>query len=619
MSTPALDATIRILVVDDERPIREAYRELLASRRSRKPSEGDRLRAQLFDRPEPEPRAVNAIEFEVHTADRAEAGVEAFRAKLEAGEPFDVVFLDMRMPPGPDGAWAAAEIRALDPSIDIVISTAYSDVDPGEISARIPPVEKLFYLQKPFHAHEVRQLAIALGRKSRAEAQMRRLAYYDSLTGLANRDLMREQIHKALALAVSNGRRLATLFIDLNSFKRINDTLGHSVGDEVLRVTAVRLSSAVRSSDSLAYAGYEPARMGGDEFLLLLPEIAEVQDAGLVAERVAKALSAPIRVDGHELVISASIGIAVFPEHGGDLESLLRNADLAMYFAKRDRSAAFQYFDAAMSATALRLLTLETQLRGAIERGEFSLHYQPQVSLGTGRLTGMEALLRWRSAELGEVPPLEFIPLAEESGLINPIGDWVLHTACRQASSWLAAGLAVGRMAVNVSAVQLTQPNFVERVEHALRESALDPSALELELTESALIASYERAREVLARVRALGVQISIDDFGTGYSSLNHLKDLPVDRLKMDRSFISRIATDARELAMAAAIIAMAKSLGLRVTAEGVEDDEQLDLLESQHCDDAQGFFVARPMPAGKAEGYLRTFAFARRDEGKPS
>lgn len=604
------DDIIRILVVDDERPIREAYRELLEARSTAKLTEAERLRARLFGGEGSKLTA--APDFEVHTAERAEAAVNAVRAKLESGQNFDVVFLDMRMPPGRDGAWAAAAIRAMDPNIDMVIATAYSDVDPEELSARIPPAEKLFYLQKPFHAHEVRQLAVALGRKARAEAHIRRLAYFDSLTGLANRDLVREHMSKAIALAKRHAHRLAVLFIDLDNFKRINDTLGHTIGDEILKATAQRLRDAVRDADAVTYMDNQIARMGGDEFLFLLPEIAEAKDAAIVARRIVRALTEPVQTGSHELFVTPSIGIAVYPDDGEDIETLLRNADLAMYFAKRAGRSTFQYYDESMNATALKRLTIESQLRGAIDRGELSLHYQPQIDLKTGRVCGMEALLRWNNAELGDVPPLEFIPVAEDSGLIDAIGDWVLHAACAQASAWLDSGLPLERMAVNVSVIQLEQPNFIDRVAHALQHSGLDPSVLELELTEGALIANMDRVREMLDRIKALNVQIAIDDFGVGYSSMNYLKELAVDRLKIDRSFISGIHTEERHRAIAAAIISMAQSMSLRVTAEGVEDYKQVKVLESQHCDEIQGFYISRPIAAEEAEAYLRTFVTAR-------
>jgi len=595
---------IRVLVVDDEAPVRDAYKELLGARSTTATkSELERLRVRLFA--SDDDKAPVAPDFEVHTANGAEAAVNMVQASLEKGQNFDVVFLDMRMPPGPDGAWAASAIRKLDPNIHMVIVTAYSDFDPAELSTRIPPAERLLYLQKPFHAHEVRQLAVALGRNARIEAHVRRLAYFDPLTGLPNRTMMREHMAEAIATAKQHSRNMAVFFIDLDNFKRINDTLGHSVGDEVLQAMANCLRNSMRGPGTAMRLPDRLGRMGGDEFLMLLPDISEPTDTDIIGERIAKALASPVRAGGHELFLTASIGVAVFPNDGDEIESLLRNADLAMYFAKREGRANLQYYDAQMNATALKRLTLESQLRGALARNEFSLHYQPQVDVKSGRVCGMEALLRWNNVDLGNVPPQEFISVAEDSGLINAIGDWVLHSACAQAAAWIDAGLPMERIAVNVSPVQLVQPNFIDRVAHALQESGLEPNVLELELTEGALIANFEHARELLGRLKALNVQIAIDDFGVGYAGMKYLKELSVNRVKIDRSFICNIDTVKKDRTIAAAIIAMAQGMDLSVTAEGVEDQMQVVILDLHNCNEIQGYYVSRPMPADQAAAYL--------------
>jgi len=604
------DAPIRVLVVDDESPIRDAYLEVLDVPLQAQVSEAERLRRRLFD---VESHSA-APGFEVRTADRAEASVDVVREALENGAGFEVVFMDMRMPPGRDGAWAAATIRALDPNVDIVIVTAYSDVDPQELSARIPPMDRLFYLQKPFHAHEVRQLAIALGRKSRAEARIRRLAYFDSLTGLANRDRAGEELCLAIMRSQAQTERLSVLFIDLDNFARINDTLGHSVGDEILRATADRLRTVVCASSEGRVAA-QLARMGGDEFLVMLPVTAGL-DAAALAARIAKALEPPIRIGSHDLFVTASMGIAMFPDDGQDIESLLRNADLAMYFAKRTRARTYEYYHASMNATALKRMTVESQLRGAMSRGELKLEYQPQMNLRTGRIDALEALLRWKNAELGEVPPLEFITVAEELGMIHELGDWVLQSACRQAVLWVEAGLQLTRIAVNVSAVQLRQEDFPDRLAAVLERTGIDPSMLEIELTESSLIDDIERARGLIERIKALGVSIAIDDFGVGYASLSYLSGLAVDRLKIDKAFIAAIHTDERQRAITAAIIAMAQSMRLRVTAEGVESQPQLAVLRTQHCDDVQGYLIATPLPAAEAAARLLPAMPAQRAAG---
>ena len=599
---------IRVLVVDDEAAVREAYQELLGGSAGGA-SEAEELRRRLFAKSDARTApSRTGRAFDVETADGAEAGVEALRRKIEEGCTFDVVFLDMRMPPGPDGAWAAAQMRALDPGVDIVIATAYSDTDPRELSERIPPADKLFYLQKPFHAHEVRQLAIALGGKARAEAQMLRLAYYDSLTGLANRVLVRNRIEEAIDATKEAGSGFAALFIDLDNFKRINDTLGHTAGDEVLKTTADRLQEVVEETGAV-----ELARIGGDDFVLVLPRVSDARQAADVARRISRVLSDPVQIGGHDLYMSPSIGIATCPEDGADVETFLRNADLAMHFAKRSGGDTYRHYDSEMNASELKSLSVETLLRGAVERGELSLAYQPQIDLATGAVSGMEALLRWNNPELGSVPPLEYIPLAEDCGLIHPIGQWVLRSACLQAAGWIDAGLSLERIAVNVSAVQLDDAEFTDRVVEALEASGLAPGSLELEITETALVDNLESARDKLTELKSLGVQIAIDDFGTGYSNMAQLKHLAIDRVKIDRSFVTDVDRGPRDRSITAAIISMAHGMGLRVTAEGVEDEGQMEILESQKCDEIQGYLISRPMPESQVADYLRSVARSTR------
>ncbi len=607
-------ATLRVLVAEDDEGVLDAYRQILGAL----PAAGSgaasaELRARLFGENAP---PASATLFEPELCRGAEAAVEAVRASL-SGRRFAVAFLDMRMPPGPDGAWAAARIRELEPELDIVIATAYSDVDPRELGARVPPEDRLFYVQKPFHPHEVRQLALALGRRHQAERQIRQLAYFDTLTGLPNRPLFRARLEHALELARRKERALAVLFVDLDRFKRINDTLGHSAGDELLRTLAARLRTCVRASDSVTRPGGagivdglgQPeglARLGGDEFTVLLSEIADAKDAGFVAQRLLDALSQPVRVAGHELVVSASIGIAVFPRDGGDAESLIRNADLAMYFAKSAGRNTSRFYDASMNERALQRLTIETHLRDAIARGELALHYQPQLELGTGAIGGVEALSRWSSAELGPVPPSVFVPIAEETGLIIAIGEATLRSACAQAKAWRDAGIRMPRMAVNVSMLQLEHPGFLDQVARALAESGLEPSVLELEVTESLITQEGGRVADILRGLKTLGVQIAIDDFGTGYSNLARLKEFPIDCLKIDRAFVCGIDREGEDRAIAKAVIALGENLKLRVLAEGVETDAQLAQLKELRCGEAQGYLWAKPLPAVEAEAFLR-------------
>jgi diguanylate cyclase len=605
---------IRVLVVDDEPEIRDAYKQILCETEVNLEMTGfHELRSRLFRKNPVEAlrqAATRAKGFDTVFCEQAAEAVEAVKAALARNEPFAVVFLDMRMPPGRDGVWAATQIRELDPAVEIVICTAYSDADPGEIGGYVPPEDKLSYLQKPFHPHEVRQMTIALGSKWRAERRIVRLAYFDTLTGLPNREQSRNRLIGALQAAKEKNGLLAVLYLDLDNFKRVNDTLGHAVGDQLLCVVADRLRSSLRyGSDPSGGGNNRPgdiARLGGDEFMVLLPNLRTTVDAGGVAERLILALRQPIQIGSNSLVVTPSVGIALYPQDGADAETLLRNADLAMYFAKRRAPGTFAFFDVSMNATALHRFTIEEQLRGALEREEFSLQYQPQFDVRTGTISGVEALLRWTNAELGAVSPVEFIPVAEETGLILAIGKWALRAACQQAQAWRAEGLPVQRMAVNVSGRQFALAEYPQEVGEILGETGLEPSVLELEITESVVMANEAWAEKAIRELKALGISLAIDDFGTGYSSFGRLRHFEVDRLKIDRSFVTSISEHSDDRAIAAAIIAMSRSLHISVTAEGVENYPQLAFLQEQECQDAQGFLLSRPLQADAARELLR-------------
>jgi diguanylate cyclase (GGDEF)-like protein len=609
---------IRVLVVDDEPEIRDAYKQILGDAEANLEMTGfHELRSRLFRKNPQEAlrqAATRATSFETVFCQQAAEAVAAVKEALARNEPFAVAFIDMRMPPGHDGVWAATHIRELDPALEIVICTAYSDADPGEIGGYVPPEDKLSYLQKPFHPHEVRQMTIALGSKWRAERRIVRLAYFDTLTGLPNREQSRNRLVGALQAAKEKNGLLAVLYLDLDNFKRVNDTLGHAVGDQLLCVVADRLRSSLRygGESTPGGGGNRPgdiARLGGDEFMVLLPNLRTTVDAGGVAERLILALRQPIQVASSSLVVTPSVGIAIYPQDGADAETLLRNADLAMYFAKRRAPGTFAFFDVSMNASALHRFTIEEQLRGALERNEFSLQYQPQFDVRTGSVSGVEALLRWTNAELGAVSPLEFIPVAEETGLILAIGKWALHAACQQAQSWRAEGLPVQRMAVNVSGRQFALAEYPQEVAAILKETGLDPAVLELEITESVVMANEAWAEKAIKELKALGISLAIDDFGTGYSSFGRLRNFAVDRLKIDRSFVTSITEDSDDRAIAAAIIAMSRSMHINVTAEGVENYPQLAFLQEQDCQDAQGFLLSRPLQADAARELLRRVA----------
>lgn len=435
-----------------------------------------------------------------------------------------------------------------------------------------------------------------------AEEQIYNLAYFDSLTGLPNRLLFKEHLAHALAHADRTGRLAAILFLDLDRFKYINDTLGHGIGDKLLQGVAERLLVCVRKSDVV---GREEgggltssvARLGGDEFTVLLTDISSVQDAARISQRIITAVSQPFTLDAHEVIVTTSIGISLYPDDGSDIVNLIKNADTAMYYAKDLGRNNFQFYTQSMNVSTLERLALENHLRKALEREEFILHFQPLFDINSTEIIGVEALVRWKHQELGMVSPGEFIPLAEETGLIIQIDEWVLRTACKHAVKWQESGFPPIVMSVNLSGQHFIRENLLETVASALRDTGLDPCYLELELTESVLMKNAEETVSTLRALKAMGVHISIDDFGTGYSSLSYLKRFPLDTLKIDRSFVNEITTDSDSAEITKAIIAMAHSLKLRVLAEGVETEEQLAFLRAHGCEVLQGFLFSRPLP----------------------
>jgi diguanylate cyclase (GGDEF)-like protein len=403
---------------------------------------------------------------------------------------------------------------------------------------------------------------------------------------------------------------VAVLYLDLDHFKRINDTFGHQTGDRLLQEVAERLSQTVRQSDHVGRLdGDTPeatiSRLGGDEFTVVLTEVAHQEDPALVARRVLESLALPFSLGGQNVLITASIGISVSPEDGDDTDTLIKNADTAMYNVKDQGRGDYRFYNSSMNAAVLERLTIEYRLRKALDDGALRLHYQPRLDLSTGAMVGMEALLRWHDAELGNVPPTRFIPVAEETGLIGPIGSWVLRTACAQAKTWQAAGYRRITVSVNVSARQFRMDDFSGSVRSILEETGLDPSYLELELTESVLMDDAESSTEELGRLKSLGIGLSVDDFGTGYSSLSYLKRFPIDSLKIDRSFIHGLTTNADDFELTGAIVAMAHRLRLRVVAEGVETDDQRAMLVKLGCDEIQGYLVSAPVPPEDAVRHL--------------
>jgi diguanylate cyclase (GGDEF)-like protein len=428
--------------------------------------------------------------------------------------------------------------------------------------------------------------------------RMSYLAQHDGLTELPNRILLNDRLAQSMALMKRRKQKLALLFLDVDHFKHINDSLGHAVGDRLLQSVAKRLQACVRSSDTVS-------RQGGDEFVILLSQVMHAQDAGISAEKILLALSKPHRIDDHEIHVTASIGIVTYPDDGTEAEVLLKNSDFAMYQAKDSGRNNYQFFKADLNVSAIARQSVENGLRHAIERGEFVLHYQPKVNLATGAISGVEALIRWNHPQRGLLHPSQFMSVAEESGLIVPIGRWVMNEGCRQAKAWQDAGLPPMQMAINVSAVELRSKEFVEGVRTVLRETGLDPSCLELELTETFLMHDAKSTALVLETLKGMGVQLALDDFGTGYSSLSYMRRFPIDTLKIDQSFVRNLATDSEDASIVSAVINMGSSLHMRVVAEGIETKEQRDLLHAAACDLGQGFFFSKAVSATDFEALL--------------
>lgn len=430
--------------------------------------------------------------------------------------------------------------------------------------------------------------------------QLSHLAHHDALTGLPNRLLFNDRLSQALAQAHRNKIMVAVFFLDLDRFKLINDTLGHALGDLLLQAVAVRLRECLREGDTVA-------RQGGDEFLIIIPELKQTENAALVAEKILDNFSEPFLLEQHEVYISPSIGISIYPTGGNTIDTLVKNADIAMYYAKEQGGNNYQFFSQISRIPSFERLSLENSLRKALEKEEFLIYYQPQVDLKSGRTIGMEALLRWNSPKNGLVSPAQFIPIAEETGLIVPIGEWVLRTACRQNQAWQKAGYPPLKVSVNLSSRQFRQPDFVSTISLILQESGLSPQWLELEITESIAMENVEFAISMLRELKEMGIHISIDDFGIGFSSLNYLRRLPIDTLKIDRSFIEDITPTLNKTELVTAIIQLAQNLNLNVIAEGVETQHQLDFLRQKGCDEMQGFLFSKPLPGKEFEALLAT------------
>ena len=734
------EQAFRIIVIDDNAAIHEDFIKIL---KQQDLSEINKLSVKMFGKTESGKAEDNLLPiFEIDTATQGQEGVERIREALNAGKPYSLAFVDIRMPPGWDGIETIKHIWEIDKEIQVVICTAYSDYSWEETVAHLGKTDNLLVLKKPFDNVSVRQLACALTKKwqlsknthkymellqqkvrertdslqkslslvkatlessdegivviddkgkildfnqrflamwhideemikefnensfielmkaqlknadeliewlqavhktadsmridqicfkdgtifdcyaqpqildnriiarvlnfrditerTQLENELQFQATHDALTGLPNRVKLLEKMHNSITEANSKKHGFSIIFIDLDRFKLINDSLSHLAGDELLKLTAERLRLFVRRNDLLA-------RLGGDEFVIIMDEIHDKSVIFARANELVGLFQTPFAVEGRQIIMTASIGICNYPEDGATVETLLRNADAAMYHAKELGANNFQFYSPEMSAKNLEKLDREMELYNAIQNEEFVLYYQPQFDLDTEKLIAVEALLRWHHPEKGMLLPLDFILLAEETGLIIPIGEWVLRKACQQLKAWQDLGLPHIRMAVNITAQQLKQNNIIDVIKSILDETGLKAEYLELELTENIIISSMEAVRTI-TELKKLGLTIAIDDFGTGYSSLSYLKKLPLDRLKIDSSFIQHIKMDGDDEVIIRAIIAIAKNLNLEVLAEGVETKKQLKFLKSHKCNEIQGFLFSKPLTANELETML--------------
>ncbi|CAN5836466.1 hypothetical protein BH18ACI4_BH18ACI4_12000 [soil metagenome] len=529
-----------------------------------------------------------------------------------AQDSFDLVISDINMG-GMSGLELVPHVHSLSPESVVLMISGQSSIETAIEAMRAGAFD---YIIKPFDIRHVEAaveralkqgLLLADKRRYKDElerllqertAEVDRLAYYDPLTCLPNRALFEDRLTQAVALAQRADKMVAVFFIALDQLKKVNDTLGHLAGDQLMQQVAGRLRGCVAESDTVA-------RFGGDQFVLMLPEIKGTKDAVEVVAFIQESLNPPFKLDRQELFATASVGVSFYPDDGKETSSLVKNAGAALYRAKKSGGNEYRFYTADMHAKASKRFELETSLRQAIDNHELLLHYQPRVAIDSLRIVGLEALVRWKHPQLGLVPPGDFIPLAEETGLILPIGEWVLRAACRQNREWQDRGFARMRIGVNISARQFQQQHLAETVMRILAEAELGPEFLELELTESSIMSNAQATIDVLTKLQTKGVAISVDDFGTGFSSLSYLKRLPIDSLKVDQSFVRELATDPDDAALVMAIVSLAHTLRLRVVAEGVETHEQLRFLRLLRCDEIQGYLISKPLPLEGIEELL--------------
>jgi diguanylate cyclase (GGDEF)-like protein len=613
MKAPSVQTNRRILIIDDTPSIHQDFRKILGPDTESEQSLAGTEEA-LFGT-----QQAARLTFQLDSAYQGQEALEMVKRAQDEGRPYAVAFTDMRMPPGWDGLETIEQLWKIDPHLQIALCTAYSDYSWEDMAERLEFGDQLLVLKKPFDSLEIRQMASALTWKWQmtqdAETKVQsleetiearvhellkvsHLLQYDVLTELPNSTLLGDRLNQSLALSRRHDKQLAVMFLGLDRFKRINNALGHPAGDEMLKRVGRSLVSTVRESDSVF-------RYGSDEFVVILADIRHPQQTKGIAEKLLNAIGTTQHIAGHDLSVTASLGISIYPDDGFDAIALIKKAETAMRHVKESGPNDFRFFIEEMNQRARDQQTIESGIRLALERDEFVLHYQPKLDLGTGEVVGAEALIRWLKPGYGWVYPSDFIGVAEDSGLIVPLSKWVLAQACRQAYAWQAAGLPRLCMSVNVSAIDFRQRGFVEGIEQVLEQTGLDPSLLELEITEGVLMQNVDATVTALKQIKALGVRLAIDDFGTGYSSLSYLRRFPIDVLKIDQSFIRGLSRDSNDAALVSAIISLGKSLKLTIIAEGVETLEQLDFLKAHQCEEGQGYYFSKAVAPDAFVQYL--------------
>ncbi|SEB35574.1 EAL domain-containing protein [Pseudomonas marginalis] len=606
MNPNAGRANRRILIVDDATSIHLDFRKILCADADAEPSL-DTLEQTLFGT-----TAVARQAFILDSAYQGQEALDLVSRALATNTPYAMAFIDMRMPPGWDGLQTIEQLWNVDPNLQIALCTAYSDYSFEAIEARLKYNDQLLILKKPFDHLEIRQMASALtwkwqlaqdaalkviGLERTIEERVQELLkvshllQYDALTELPNSTLLGDRLTQAIALGRRHDTQLAVMFIGLDRFKRINNALGYPVGDEVLQQVSQSLVAAVRESDSVF-------RYGSDEFVILLNDVQHPQQTQHIAQKVLQAISVTRHVAGHDLSVTASLGISIYPNDSSTAVELIKHAETAMHTTKERGPDDLSFYTEDMNLRARHQQNLESAIRQALEHDEFALHYQPKLDLKTGRILGAEALIRWFQPRSGWVHPADFIPVAEDSGLIVALTQWVLRHACEQAQAWRTMGLAPLRISVNISAIDFRQREFVDNLAAILKQTGLPPNQLELEITESVLMQNVDETVDILNRIKAMGVRLALDDFGTGYSSLSYLRRFPIDVLKIDQSFVRGLHENSQDAQLISAIIGMGKSLELNIIAEGVETVEQLNFLRAQHCEEGQGFLFSKAVPA---------------------